>query len=210
MLKKIVQIFSTILIILVVFILFSNLWIIGSTRNLVYNSVDLRAEISTVMLLGTSNKTIDGHDNPFFYERIKTAAGLFKSGIVQKIILSGDHRTRYYNEPLAMRKALIKSGVPDSVLISDGGGIRTLDSVVRCKKMLKINEVIIVTQRFHAYRALFISKYYKLNAIVVVTDPIEFPRNIAVLIRESFARPLAIIDLYLLHRQPDLEEVSTI
>jgi len=147
---------------------------------------------------------MDGRDNPFFYERIKTVSSLYQTGHFSKIILSGDHETRYYNEPEAMQTALVGSGVPDSVLVTDGGGVRTLDSVVRCKQILQIDSVIIVTQRFHAYRALFISQYYKLNAIAVVTDPVEYPENIGVLIREVLARPLAIIDLYLLHRKPNV------
>jgi len=188
--------------------LFSNIWIIVSTRKLVISSPDLSPQVSTIMLLGTSSKTVDGHENPFFYERIKTTTRLYNSGKIDKIILSGDHIGRYYNEPLAMRKALVKLGVPDSILIADGGGVRTLDSVVRCKKVHKVNEVIIVTQRFHAYRALFISRHYNLNACVVATDPVSFSRKIGVLIREGFARPLAIIDLYILNRQPNLGEIK--
>ena len=186
-----------------VFILFSNVWIIGSTQDLIYNEDDLREAPTTVMLLGTSHKTMDGNDNPFFYERIKTATSLYQLGNIEKIILSGDHETRYYNEPRAMRTALVNSGVPDTILVSDGGGIRTLESVIRCKQVLKINEVIIVTQRFHAYRALFISKYYNLNAVVVITKPVPFSDSFAVLMREVLARPLAVIDLYLFNHLPD-------
>ena len=118
------------------------------------------------------------------------------------MILSGDHITKYYNEPSVMRKYLVELGVPDSILIADDGGVRTLDSVIRCKQVFQVDDVIIVTQKFHAYRALFISNYYKLPAIVVMTKPVESSNKYGVLMREVLARPLAVLDLYVFHRKP--------
>ena len=128
--------------------------------------------------------------------RINTAFNIYQSDSIKRIILSGS-KTMYYNEPNMMRKALIALGVPDSVMIDDDSGDRTLDSIIRCKKVYKEDRTIIITQRFHAYRALFISNYFNLNAIVRTTDQVISPNKPAVLIREVFARPLAVIDLYI-------------
>jgi SanA protein len=125
-------------------------------------------------------------------------------GIARKIILSGS-TTKYYNEPQAMRNSLAELGVPDSILITDDGGMRTLDSVVRCKELFNQDEIIIITQRFHAYRALFISNYYELDAVVVITQPLASPNSLGVLLREFMARPLAVLDLYVMHSKPKFE-----
>ncbi len=60
-----------------------------------------------------------------------------------------------------MRSSLLESGVPENILVTDDGGMRTLDSVIRCKEVFEEDKILIITQRFHAYRALFISNYYK-------------------------------------------------
>jgi SanA protein len=95
-----------------------------------------------------------------------------------------------------MRNQLVELGVPDSILIADDGGVRTLDSVIRCKQVFNVDDVIIVTQRFHAYRALFISNYYNLPAVVIATKPVDSSNKLWVLFRETLARPLAVLDLY--------------
>lgn len=195
--------------VLLVFILFTNIWIIGSTQKQVYESDRLSLADSTettLLVLGTSHKTMAGDDNLFFKERIMTANMLYNLGFVDRMILSGDHIAKYYNEPSVMRRKLVELGVPDSILIADDGGARTLDSVIRCKQVFNVDDVIIVTQRFHAYRALFISNYYDLPAIVVATNPVESSNKFRVLAREVLARPLAVLDLYVFHSKPQYNE----
>jgi len=188
--------------VIIVFIVFSNVWVVGSTRDKIYTNNNLPIKPSTLLLLGTSHKTINGEENKFYRERIKTASSLYKTGLVARIILSGDHATKYYNEPLRMRTSLTDLGVPDSILVTDDGGVRTLDSIIRSKEVFGADNMVIVTQRFHAYRALFISNYYQMDAIAVVTQPMESTDLTGVLLREFLARPLAVLDLYLFHRQP--------
>ncbi len=182
--------------VLLVFTLFCNVWIVGSTRHLIVTPEELPPGHRVVLVLGTSAKTHKGGDNRFFSERMSTAAALYKAGKADRIILSGDHITKYYDEPEAMRIALQALGVPDSVLLSDDGGARTIDSVIRCKQVFGQDSVVIVTQRFHAYRALFISRMLGVNALAVATREIEGQAVSGVLLREFFARPKAIIDLF--------------
>ena len=202
--RKVIRIVRYLLAIIVVFVLFSNLWIIGTTRNQILVANDIKSASRTALLLGTSYNTVEGDTNPFFHNRIVTAAELYKLGHVNKIILSGS-TTKYYNEPLAMRNSLANLDVPDSILVNDEGGVRTLDSVVRCKELFKEDRIIIVTQRFHAYRALFISNYYRLDAVVVITPQVSPTNSFKVLLREFMARPLAVLDLYVMHSKPKFE-----
>ncbi|MEN8250136.1 MAG: ElyC/SanA/YdcF family protein [Bacteroidota bacterium] len=208
MIRKVGRILVWILSTVFVFILFANVWIVGSTRSLVYNHDDLFDDGErTLLILGTSDKTIDGGKNSFFYERIATANRIYQKGRIKRIILSGS-KTKYYNEPDMMRNALKTLGIPDSVMIDDDSGDRTLDSIVRSKEVYKEEKLIIITQEFHAYRALFISWYFDLDAIVRVTNHVISPNKPKVLIREFFARPLAVIDLYVLKRRPQLDSIG--
>jgi SanA protein len=183
-----------------VLLLASNLWVVWSTRDRVFADIESLPKNDVAVVLGTSNKLINGLPNPFFENRIKTAVELYTTGKVRHLIVSGDNRTRYYNEPLDMKKALVKAGVPDSVITLDVAGLRTLDTIVRCKEVFGQDNVTIVTQPFHCYRALFISHYYGMNAVAVMAQEPILESN--VYFREYFARAKAILDLYILKTEP--------
>ncbi|WP_245970552.1 SanA/YdcF family protein [Pseudochryseolinea flava] len=157
---------------------------------------------SIALVLGTSHRLAGGGSNPFFEHRIETAAKLFKLGKVDHFILSGDNSTQYYNEPVAMQKALIEKGIPKEAITLDYAGLRTLDSVVRSKKIFGQNKITIITQPFHSYRAIFISNYYDMDAVAMVADEPELNISFKVLVREYFARPKAVLDLYILKTDP--------
>jgi len=131
-----------------------------------------------------------------------TAADLYRNGKALHFILSGDNRTRYYNEPMEMKKALMKLGVPDSVITLDHAGLRTLDSIVRCKEIFGQSNIIIITQPFHSYRALFISNYYHMDAVALVAQEPSQEIAVQVYFREYLARTKAILDLYVLGTEP--------
>ncbi len=180
----------------------TNIWVVYSTMDRVYSETDSLPANDVAVVMGTSSKLIDGNPNPFFEHRIKTAVGLYRAGKARHFILSGDNRTRYYNEPVEMKKAMVKAGVPDSVITLDYAGLRTLDTIVRCKEIFGQDQVTIITQPFHCYRALFISNYYEMNAVAVKTeDPNPEPGS-RVYVREYFARAMAVLDLYVFKTSP--------
>jgi SanA protein len=154
------------------------------------------------LVLGTSNKLRNGSANPYFENRIKAAAQLYREGKVIHFILSGDNRSKYYNEPLRMKKALVSLGVPDSAITLDNAGLRTLDSIVRTKEIFGQDKITIITQPFHSYRALFISNFYKIDAVALVTQNSTNEASLKVYLREYFARTKAILDLYILNTAP--------
>jgi SanA protein len=187
--------------IILAFLFLSNVWVVTSTREEVYSDNDLLPDHRVALVLGTSNKTTSGSPNQFFEKRMDTAAELYKKGKIYHFILSGDNRSRFYNEPLAMQKALLKRGVPSSAITLDYAGLRTLDSVVRCKQIFGQDKIIIITQPFHSYRALFISNYYQMEAVAMVTaDPVDVSFKIKM--REYFARSIAVLDLYVFNTAP--------
>ncbi|MBL7856581.1 MAG: YdcF family protein [Cyclobacteriaceae bacterium] len=190
------------LIILVVTVVGCNIWIVQSTRNKVYDDLIQLPEHRIALVLGTSNKLVSGKPNPFFEKRMETAAQLYTLGKIDHFILSGDNRSRYYNEPMEMQRALIKLGVPKSAITLDYAGLRTLDSVVRSKEIFGQKKLTIITQPFHSYRAIFISQYYGIDAVAMAADDPGLDHNLKVVVREYFARTKAVLDLYIFKTEP--------
>lgn len=187
-----------IVIILLALIAFSNFWIIESTQDdLVEDSRELiGAEIGLV--LGTSRQLQNGDANPFFVNRIKAAAELIQSGKVEKLILSGSSDEAYYDEPEDMQVALVDLGVSPSQLILDNKGDRTLESLARLRDIHGFDQCIIVTQKYHAYRSLFIANKLGIDAECFVAKSPKFQDHVKAILREVFARTKAIMDLYIL------------
>lgn len=192
----------TALFVFILVIVATNLWIILSTTHQVFSDLTKLPDHRVALVLGTSNKTVGGNVNYYFRKRMETAAELYRMGKIDHFILSGDNRSMYYNEPREMRKALIKLGVPSSAITLDYAGLRTLDSVVRCKQIFGQNRITIITQPFHSYRALFISQYYNIEAVAMVAQEPDFEFSFKVRLREYFARTKAVLDLYVLKTSP--------
>ncbi len=184
------------------FIVISNLWVIGSTSGKVYTDASALPGHRVGLVLGTSRRLTSGQPNPYFENRMLAAAELYRLGKITHIIVSGDNRTRFYNEPMEMKKALMKLGVPDAAITLDYAGLRTLDSIIRSKEIFGQEEIIIITQPFHSYRALFISRYYNINAVALVTKEPNQETSTRMYVREYFARAKAILDLYVLKTSP--------
>jgi SanA protein len=149
--------------ILVTTLILIDLGISLSTRNAVTDQISDVAPVEVALILGTS-RSYRGQPNRFYQARIEAAARLFQSGRVRGILVSGDNATRYYNEPISMQKDLIALGVPADVITLDYAGFRTLDSMIRAKKVFGLDEVLVVSQRFHAARAVFLARQFGLDA----------------------------------------------
>jgi SanA protein len=185
-----------------VIVLVTNLWVVRSTKSLVLTDYKLLPDSGVALVLGTSHRLVNGSPNPFFHNRMATAAQLYKEGKIVHFIVSGDNRTKYYNEPMEMQKALIKLGVPIEAITLDYAGLRTLDSIVRCKEIFGQTNITIITQPFHSYRALFISRYYDVDAVALVANEPNQEDALRVYMREYLARTKAILDLYVLRTSP--------
>ncbi len=186
----------------VTFLLSTNLWIHFSTKNQVKEKLSSVKYTYVGLVLGTSKKLKSGHENPYFNARINAAVKLFKAGKIKHILVSGDNRSKYYNEPHDMQQALMGKGIPESAITLDYAGLRTLDSIVRCKEIFGQKAVTVITQKFHAGRAVYIGKYYGLEtqSFVAASPPLRFSWKVKV--REVLARPLAFLDLYVLNKKP--------
>ncbi len=181
-------------------IVFSNFWIIQHTHQSIVTDTRELLGAETGLILGTSNKLQNGEENPFFKYRMLAAAELIKSGKVEKLLLSGSSDDQYYDEPDDMKEALLALGVSSDQLILDNNGDRTLYSIARLRDIYGMNECIIVTQKYHAYRALFIAEHLGVEAKCYVADSPAFTDHLSAILREVFARTKAIIDLFILRK----------
>lgn len=188
------------LITILFFVLGTNIWVVQSTKSLIYTSETVPNN-EVALVLGTSKRTSEGKPNRFFVERMNTAASLHLDQKIKHILVSGDNRTRYYNEPRDMLQALGDLNIPEADISLDFAGLRTLDSVVRCNEVFGQNKVTIVTQEFHCYRSLFIARYFDMDAVAVSADD-GGPIGNSLALREVLARTIAVLDLYVLQRKP--------
>lgn len=165
------------------------------SRNKTYTTLNEIPYNRVGLLLGTSKKIISGSSNPYFTNRIKAAASLYKAGKVDRIIISGDNSERYYNEPEDMRRALVKEGVNNEHLYLDYAGFRTLDSVVRTRKIFKENKVTVISQEFHNKRAIFLGRVFEVDIIGYNAQDIGVAQGAKVMLREKLARVKVFIDI---------------
>lgn len=188
---------------LICFVLVSNWVIISSANKSIYNSVIETPDGNKVaLLLGTSRYRVGGATNLYFKYRINAAVELYESGKIEHIVVSGDNREENYNEPKQMQIVLLSRGIPKSAITLDYAGFRTLDSVVRCKKVFGQTKFIIISQRFHIERALFIAKKYDIDAIGFAAQDPPQKYSTKTKIREIFAKSKAVIDLYIINKKP--------
>lgn len=174
-----------------------NIWMIILTKDQMFSSLEELSYNEVGLVLGTSNKNKNGSENKFFAGRMATTAKLLKNGKIDRVIVSGDNRTKYYNEPLMMKNALVKLGVPKDKIEMDTAGFRTIESIKNAEKVFGLKQFTIITQEFHGYRALFISNHFNLKTQVMSTNRLPLKDSGNVRIREFFARIKAFADLYL-------------
>ncbi len=178
-----------------------NFFVEQSTKKQVFDEYDRIPANEVGLVLGTSKYTVYGNQNPYFANRIQAAVELFKRKKVKHLLVSGDNSLKEYNEPKHMRAALIKAGVPDSCITMDFAGFRTLDSIVRSRRVFGQKKLTIISQRFHNHRALFIANRKGIKAIAFNAKDVPFHVSLKTKLREWLARCKAILDV-LLNTQP--------
>ena len=180
----------------------SDYWITNSTKTQLYNDVTQIPYRKVGLVLGASKTTVRGTSNLYFKFRMQAAYELYKAHKVQYLLVSGDNHIKGYDEPYDMREALISLGVPDSCIVLDYAGFRTLDSVVRCDEVFGEDSVTIISQEFHNQRAVFIANKNNISAIAFNAQEVNKHYSFKTRIREYFARVKCVLDIYILSTSP--------
>ncbi len=164
------------------------------TYNRVFRDIDSVPEREVGLLLGTTPGV--NSSNLFFRTRIEATKELYERGKIHHILVSWDNAREEYNEPEAMRAALVKAGVPDSAITLDYAGFRTLDSIVRAKEIFSLTwGITIISQPFHVERALYIAEKYDIDAIGYGAANVSLALWAIPYIREIGARWVALYDV---------------
>jgi SanA protein len=171
---------------------------VGSMFYLPYE-VPLR---KVAVVLGTSNLLGNGQPSRWFSARMEAAAELYERGRIQFILVSGDNSHESYNEPLRMREALLRLGVPQERVIMDYAGFSTFDSIIRARSVFGLKEFIVVSQDFQNERALFIARFMGVNVVAYNAKSVGGVSGLNMVFRESLARFKAFLDLFFLDTQP--------
>lgn len=140
-------------------------------------------EIEVALVLGAAPIGPEGGPNRYFERRLDAASALWRARKVKYLLVSGDRRGSDYDEPTAMRAGLIKRGVPAEAIYRDFAGIRTLDSVERAKTIFGQMRLIIVSQRFHAVRAVFLARDEGIDAWGFEARDVDNPYSVWTILR---------------------------
>ncbi len=177
-------------ILLLIFIVFSlNGVVVGTTSNRVIKDEDINniTDIDAILVLGCKVNP-DGTPSMMLEKRIDKAIELYeKTGI--KILLSGDHGKKEYDEVNTMKQMVLDENLPKEDVFLDHAGFSTYDSIYRAKYVFGVKKMVIVTQKYHLYRALYIAKKLGIDAYGIPADNIPYKFiNIKNEIREVLAR----------------------
>src|SRR5699024_11060769 len=139
-------------------------WLMASTQDRIHDRIEQIGDFKVGLVLGTSPYTSSGAKNLLFRHRMRTAAQLYADGKVQHLLVSGANPGNYYNEPQKMYQALRRLGVPHAAMTLDFAGYSTIDSIVRSRRIFGLRRYILISQRYHDYRALFIAQRLGIEA----------------------------------------------
>ena len=186
--KKILIAFILIILSCVILVLGINFYVVGSTKKRLIKNNNLESldDIDCILVLGCG---VWGEEpSPMLRDRLEKGIELYKKGIAKKIIMSGDHGRSDYDEVNVMKKYAIDRGVSSEDIFMDHAGFSTYESMYRAKEVFNVKSVVIVSQEYHLYRAIYIAKNLGLNAYGVNSEPKKYIGQFHRDIREILAR----------------------
>ncbi|WP_337583535.1 SanA/YdcF family protein [Prevotellamassilia timonensis] len=166
------------------------------------------------LLLGTTPQTRIGHKpNQFFKYRIDATESLYKAGKIKLILISGDGNSLDgINEVECMKDSLVARGIPKNTFILDEKGFRTLDAVVRATKIYNVHCYVVISQKFHCERAIYLAEHCGLDVHNLVGfNAADATSNMAIItyIREYFARVKVFVDIFTGKEPRSMEKTDT-
>ena len=198
--KKSKNILKKILIILLFIIIVSfaalctvNLYVcLSASPYIEDNDAELDTDVDAIIVLG-AGLTSDGRPGTVLKDRLDTAIELYNDGISNRLLMSGDHGDAYHNEVKAMKEYAIEQGVPDDDIFMDHAGFTTYETMVRARDIFEVKSAVVVTQKYHLYRSMYIARRLGLDAEGYASEIQIEGKYIPLEVRESFARVKAFL-----------------
>ena len=151
-----------------------------------FSADGVEGEFDCILVLG-AGLTADGTPSPMLSDRIDTAIALYELGACDKIVMSGDH-TGSYNEVAAMKQQAMDAGVSGRNIFLDHQGYSTYESIWRAKEVFGAERVLIVSQEYHLYRAIYIAGQLGIDAVGLSSDNRVYAGSVGREVREVLAR----------------------
>ncbi len=153
-------------------------------------------EVDVALVLGAAPIGPEGGPNRYFEYRLDAAAALWRAGKVKYLLASGDRRPPDYDEPSAMRAGLIARGVPATAIYRDFAGVRTRDSILRARSVFGQKRLIVVSQGFHAARAVFLARHEGIEAWALEARDVERAYSVFTELRRYPSALRAYVDVW--------------
>ncbi len=151
----------------------------------------LLPKVDAILILGCGVWG-DGTPSPMLRDRLDQGIALYKAGVSDRLLMSGDHGTTDYDEVNAMKRYAIAAGVPSEAVFMDHAGFSTYDSVYRAKEVFGAERLVIVSQTYHLYRALYLAEGLDIEAYGVGASLREYRKQDRYSFREMLARVKAV------------------
>lgn len=162
--SKILKYILVLIIIIILIALGINLFVIASTKENIITEDEAKeiGNIDCIIILGAGVR--GNNPSPMLEDRLLQGIELYKQGVAKKIIMSGDHGSKDYDEVNVMKNYAIEHGVPSEDIFMDHAGFSSYESMYRAKEIFGVNRVIVITQKYHLYRSLYIAEKLGLEA----------------------------------------------
>lgn len=186
--KKIIKYVVIVLIIMILIVLAINFYVKLSTKKQIIENNDYSnlEDIDCIIILGAG--IWGDKPSPMLEDRLLEGISLYENNVSTKIIMSGDHGREEYDEVNIMKKFAIEKGIPSENIFMDHAGFSSYESIYRAKEIFGANKIVIVTQKYHLYRALYIANQLGIEAYGVGADPRQYVGATYRELREILAR----------------------
>ncbi len=162
-----------------------NAYMISYVSDYILTTDELRNQnFDCIMVLGAG--LWDGEPSPMLQERLDFGLVAYETGCSEKLLMSGDHGREEYDEVNKMKDVAIEKGVPADDIFMDHAGFSTYESMYRARDVFQVEKMVIVTQEYHLYRAVYNARKLGIDAYGFAADRLDYP--IYNDIRESLAR----------------------
>lgn len=191
--KKIIKYIITLILIGIIIICLLSLFVKVSTKNKILELKDLKKieDVDCILVLGAGVR--GDEPSPMLKDRLDASLRLYEKNISNKIIMSGDHKEEYYNEVGVMKNYGIEHDIPSENIFMDHAGLSTYDSIYRAKEIFGASKIVIVSQEYHLYRALYIASSLGLDAYGYSATTRKYQGDLKREIREILARDKDIV-----------------
>ncbi len=173
--------------VIAVFAVTNAITILGSKGSIVDKQEAQSSNADAIVVLGAS-VLADGTPSTILQDRLDDGIALYFAGAAPKIIMSGDNGSASYNEVKAMKAYAISQGVPSEDIFCDHAGFSTYESMYRAKYVFGCQRIVVATQTYHLYRALWSAKSLGMEAVGVPSDYRDYQKQRYYNIRELPAR----------------------